>query len=164
MAVYTVHEPPPRRRQERRGPEHFALVRDGFHFWAFLVPPLWMLWRRLWLALLGFVALTAAVQYALHAFGAPDRVRFWTQFLLAVLVGLEAGTLRRWTLRRRGWREAGIVSGDRLETAERRFFAAWTQQAQSAPAVPPSVASSARYAPPPQSEIVGLFPAPGTPR
>ena len=45
--------------------------------------------------------------------------------LLAVLVGFEAGTLRRFTLSRRGWRNVGIVVGDDLESAERRFFDAW---------------------------------------
>ena len=32
-------------------------VRDGFHFWAFLLAPLWLLVHRLWLALLGYLGL-----------------------------------------------------------------------------------------------------------
>ena len=35
----------------RRDPERFVFVRDGFHFWAFLLAPLWLLWHRLWLVL-----------------------------------------------------------------------------------------------------------------
>ncbi len=43
------------------------------------------------------------------------------------MIGLEASTLRRFTLRRRGWRNVGVVSGDDLEDAERRFFDAWVR-------------------------------------
>jgi hypothetical protein len=46
MAVYTVHEPPMKAEQSQPDPERFVFVRDGFSFWAFLLPPLWMLWRR----------------------------------------------------------------------------------------------------------------------
>ena len=43
MAVYTVHEPPPREGEAARAtPTRFVFVRDGFYFWAFLFGPLWM--------------------------------------------------------------------------------------------------------------------------
>ena len=51
--------------------------------------------------------------------------------LIALLVGLEAGTLRRFTLTRRGWKNVGVVSGDDLEDAERRFFDAWLRRTNS---------------------------------
>ena len=49
MAIYTVHEPLPRKNETSADPDRFAFVRDGFYFWAFVLGPLWMLWRRLWL-------------------------------------------------------------------------------------------------------------------
>ena len=51
--------------------------------------------------------------------------------LISLLVGIEAGTLRRFTLARRGWKNVGVVSGYDLEDAERRFFAAWDHAAPS---------------------------------
>jgi uncharacterized protein DUF2628 len=167
MAIYTVYEPPLKRREARRGPDRFVFVRDGFHFWAFLLAPLWTLRHRLWLVLIGFVALTAAVQVALHMLGASGEARFLAYALSALLVGLEAGTLRRWTLQRRGWREVGIVSGDTLEAAERRFFDAWAGGETSARPVesflaPARSALAVRQANRP--DIVGLFPQPGAPR
>ena len=51
MPTYTVHEPPLRKNESVASPERFVFVRDGFHFWAFLLPPLWFVLRRLWLAL-----------------------------------------------------------------------------------------------------------------
>ncbi len=73
-------------------------MRDGFHFWAFLLAPLWMLWHRLWLVFVGFVVVTVALQLALYALGVGGGGRLLAYALLALLVGLEAGTLRRWTL------------------------------------------------------------------
>jgi len=71
MAVYTVHEPrstagigaPPE-------PERFVFVRDGFSFWALLLGPLWMLRHRMWLVLLGYIVVVAALSLVVHAEGA----------------------------------------------------------------------------------------------
>ena len=55
MPAYTVHEPPLREAKSvgeaAPDPERFVFVRDGFHFWAFLLGPLWMLAHRMWLVL-----------------------------------------------------------------------------------------------------------------
>ena len=38
-----------------------AFIRDGFSFLAFLLPPLWLLWHRLWIeAALALAALVLA--------------------------------------------------------------------------------------------------------
>ena len=70
---------------------------------------------------------------------------------MALLIGFEAGTLRRFTLRRRGYRNIGIVVGDDLELAERRFFDAWVRQdatAAPAPGGAPALAASLRMSQP----------------
>jgi hypothetical protein len=82
--------------------------------------------------------------------------------LLSLLVGFEAASLRRWTLNRRGWRQVGVVVGDDLESAERRFFSWWVSGDRTPPR-PAATVPTAR-ATLPQQEIVGLFPEPGTPR
>jgi hypothetical protein len=163
MSVYTVHIPPPT--AEKSGPERFVFVRDGFSFWAFLLAPLWMLWHRLWLVFVGYCVLAIAAQAALQAMGASSGVRFTVGALIALLVGLEAATLRRVTLARRGWKNAGIVVGDDVESAEQRFFDSWIANERhgsprpSSAAVPASL--SAPAGPIPGSHIVGLFPQPG---
>ena len=108
MTVFTVHEPRPRKNETVADPDRYVFVRDGFYFWAFLFGPLWMLWRRLWLVLVMFLILTAAVQAALWALGVSGPVKFAVGFLIAILIGCEAGTLRRWSLRRR-WTNVGLV-------------------------------------------------------
>ena len=46
---------------EYRATDRFAFVRDGFHFWAALLGPLWLAWHRLWLALIGWIVVMAAI-------------------------------------------------------------------------------------------------------
>jgi Protein of unknown function (DUF2628) len=170
VAIYTVLEPPLKRPEARRGPERFAFVRDSFHFWAFVLAPLWMLWHRLWLVFIGFALIAIALQFGLHALGVGSGGRLLGYALLALLVGLEAGALRRWTMTRRGWRDVGIVSGETREAAERRFFDTWTGAAGEPGPQPvesflaPARAALAARQPNRPSDIVGLFPEPGAPR
>jgi hypothetical protein len=156
MAVFTVHEPRPRKRESTAAPERYKFVRDGFYFWAFLLGPLWMLWHGLWLVLLFYVIATAAIQIGLFVLGISDVVKFAVGFLIAVLVGCEAGTLWRWSLRR--WTQVGVVVAPSREEAERRFFSSWEEGATlppSAAPLPPDVS-----VPQPPSEVIGLFPEP----
>ena len=157
MTVFTIHQPAPRKNEDVASPDRYAFVRDGFYFWAFLLGPLWMLWRRLWLVTVIYLVVTAAIQAALWALGMSGVVKFAVGFLIAVLVGCEAGTLRRWSLRRR-WTNVGLVVAPNQEMAERRFFESWSADAslpQAAAAPPP-----ATHAPASHHDVMGLFPEP----
>jgi len=59
MPVFTVHAPVDALR--RADTDRFVFVRDGFHFWAFVFGPLWLIWHRLWWALLAYVVIIAAI-------------------------------------------------------------------------------------------------------
>jgi len=169
MSVYTVHEPPRRAGTAAANVERFAFVRDGFSWWAFLLAPLWMLRHRMWLVLIGYVVIAGAIEVPVKLSGAPGFAASVIGLLLGLLVGLEAGTLRRFTLNRRGWKNLGVVSGDDLEDAERRFFDAWPQRTNSpsggphAPMPGPASAAPNRRGPL-GSDVIGLFPEPGARR
>jgi Protein of unknown function (DUF2628) len=169
MSVYTVHEPPSRAGATASAVERFAFVRDGFSWWAFLFAPLWMLRHRMWLVLIGYVVVSVGLGTLVKLSGASALIVSLIGLLIALLVGLEAGTLRRFTLNRRGWKNLGVVSGVDLEDAERRFFDAWlrrTNSPSSAPHAPmprPASAAPVRRGPP-GSDVIGLFPEPGAPR
>jgi hypothetical protein len=154
-----VHEPPLKDDADASDPARFVFVRDGFSFWAFLLTPLWMLRHRLWLVLLGYVVVVVALQVVLSLIGASSTVVFAVMLLLSLLVGFEGATLRRFTLGRRGWRNLGLVVGDDLESAEHRFFDAWTRDEAGSRSVSPSTTLLPR--PAPASDIIGLFPHPG---
>jgi hypothetical protein len=180
MSIYTVYEPPLKAHESAPNPERFVFVRDGFSFWAFLLAPWWMLRHRLWLALTGYVILAIALSVALRFAGASTAVMLIAGALFSLLVGFEAATLRRFKLSRRGWTNVGIVVGDDLESAERRFFDAWVNKSwadkswvnkswadQSAADGAPRASSPAMgvaMARRPSSEVIGLFPQPGAPR
>jgi xanthosine utilization system XapX-like protein len=163
MTIYTVHEPPARLKATHRGAERFRFVRDGFYFWAFLTPLLWMLWHRLWLVLLGYLLFVGLLTFALIKLGVTAGPAIFINLLIAILIGLEASTLRRWTLARNKWRDLGVVSGDDLEAAEQRFFATWSADdiapLAESPARPVYAANTPRR-PQPQPDVVGLFPEP----
>ena len=164
MPVYTVHEPPLRRDEAAADPARFRFVRDGFHFWAFVFGPLWMLAHRLWLVFVLYLVLSAVLQAGLWFVGATSSVKFLVGFLLSVLVGLEAPTLRRWTLARRGWSTIGVVAADDAEGAERRFFDTWTRRRpgpQWDTSAPPDVFQAPLTQ---QPAVLGLFPEPGVQR
>jgi hypothetical protein len=163
MKIFSVHEPPETWSEVKRGLERFTFVREGFYFWAFLFGPLWMLWRRLFLVLLGYIVLLVGLNAALFAVGASKGGVFAAHLLLAFLVGLEAATLWRWTLRRRGWRDAGVVAADDREAAERRFFDQWQRADDTpAPTPPPPAGLPTMVRPATSSGAIGLFPEPGT--
>jgi hypothetical protein len=168
MPIYTVHESPLRIAGASADPVRFVFVRDGFYVWAFLLTPLWMLWHRLWLVLIGYVVLSAVLDGLLRFAGASTAVVAFVGVLISLLIGLEGGPLRRFTLRRRRWRNAGLVSGYDLEDAERRFFDTWVRRAPTqndSPSAAPSVFGAPMPAHTAETPgVIGLFPEPGAPR
>jgi hypothetical protein len=173
MPIYTVHAPAADG-VDLHATDKFAFVRDGFYVWAALLGGAWLAWHRLWLAVIGWIILMAATDAGLMRLGAGRSAVFLADCLIALLIGLEAASLKRWTLARRNWRQLDIVVADNEEAAERRFFDRWTAK-QRAPvndqstvdrgAPPPTrdVPGQPFSKPPPSSrnEIIGLFPEPG---
>jgi len=166
MSIYTVHQPPLDSGAAAAEPYRFVFVRDGFSWWAFLLTPFWMLRHRLWLALAIYLLASAALEAGLRALGASVLTLILASLLISLLAGLEAGTLRRFKLARRRWRNIGVVTGDDVEDAERRFFDAWIRQAPARrPPPPPSAPAPGSAAPPPApAGVIGLFPEPGAHR
>jgi len=176
MPVYTVHAPGAGG-TDLRSTDRFVFVRDGFHFWAFLFGPLWLIAHRLWLALIGWIIAVIALDLVLRQLGAGSSAILFADIILALLMGFEAASLRRWTLSRNRWSQLDVVIADDEEAAERRFFDRWAkkqhgivndQQAVDRGAPPPTrdIAGQPFSRPPgvPGSGIIGLFPEPGGPR
>ena len=113
MASFVVMESPDR--------ADAAYVRDGFHIFAFLLPPVWLAWHKLWIE----AAVTLAAMLALGALGAWSGLEAATpllSFIVSIYVGLEAPALRLAALRRRGWHEAGVVDAQNWQEAEIRHL------------------------------------------
>ena len=170
MRVYTVYGPP----ETAAPPDHLetlVFVKEGFCWPAFFIAPLWLVFHRLWLGLLLWLAMVAALVLAGDMLLAPPAA-IAVAALFAFAFALEANELRRWTLDRRGWRFFGIAAGRSLAEAEHRFFVALLHapsgktgrlaapRAAAAKRAPASAHGPAsRGAPPP---VIGHFPQPGS--
>ena len=166
MPTYTVHAPPPRQGETTSAPERFVFVRDGFHVWAFILAPLWLLAHRLWLAFIIYVVGYGLLGGTLVFLRVPANAQLLAGMAIALLVGFEAPSIWRWTLTRRRWTALGFVVGEDAEMAEQRFFSNWAKPAAEAPAsrpAPPALGYSTpvRRGPPSPSDVIGLFPEPG---
>jgi Protein of unknown function (DUF2628) len=173
MPVYTVHAPVGSN-ADLATTDKITFVRDGFHFWAMVFSVIWLAWHRLWLALLGWILLTIAVDVGLARLGVGRGTILMVDVVLALLLGFEAASLKRWTLSRRKWRQLDILVADDEETAERRFFDRWTSRQgglvgdqwsvdRGAPPPTRNIPGQPFSKPPPlpQGGIIGLFPEPG---
>lgn len=167
MPTFTVHAPPPRKGETTNesvtAPERFVFVRDGFHFWAFLLAPLWLLLHRLWFVLFCYLVVTIALAAGLTWIGAPFSVKTLVTLLIALLMGFEAASLWRWNLTRRKWKTLGFIVGEDAEMAERRFYAEWAKrdEAPASPQAGPTYAAPVWRGAPAPSDVIGLFPEPG---
>ncbi|MEM0907498.1 MAG: DUF2628 domain-containing protein [Pseudomonadota bacterium] len=118
MATYTVWE------HDKFGEDKIVravMVRDGFHWLAFLFAPLWLLARGMVVVLILFVAIVGGLNAA-AALYLPDNASFAVGVVLSLWFGFEAAGLHRWALARRGWRMMGVVDAQRKINAEKRYF------------------------------------------
>jgi Protein of unknown function (DUF2628) len=175
MPVYTVHAPSAHA-ADFRATDKFVFVRDGFHFWAMVLGPLWLIWHRLWLALIGWVIVVIGLEVAVASLRGGSLAIWAVDVIMAVLMGLEASTLQRWTYSRRKWRQLDVVVADDEESAERRFFDRWAgannkrwsgydplsvDRGGPPPTRDVPVQRFSDPPPLPQGGIIGLFPEPG---
>jgi Protein of unknown function (DUF2628) len=136
-------------------------IRDGFSFFGFLIPPLWLLWHRLFIeAALVFAALfaTGALGEMMQGMGLAAPL---LSLLLSFYIGLEGAGLRIAALRRRGWLEWGTVDADTLADAEIRYATAVSEgyaPEVSPPPRPPMPTAAVR---PDTGPALGLLAYPG---
>jgi hypothetical protein len=165
MPTYTVYAPPPRQGETASAPERFVFVRDGFHVWALLLTPFWLLRYRLWLAFAVYAVFSIVLAIVLRRIGAGGAVQFICGVIVSLLVALEGASLRRRKLVWKRWTTLGFVVGEDVETAEHRFFAEWSKKAaaraaEAPPPAPPAAPPMPRATP----AIIGLFPEAGARR
>lgn len=179
MPTYTVHIRADAAPGDAAAFAKAAIVKDGFSLGAFVFTALWFLWHRLWLALLGVLALYAVFHVLASALGVHPLAVALGQALIGLGLALEARSLQRWTLARRGYPARDLVIADNAEDAEAKAAARWIAGAsamlpvpagpsptRAAPArgvaqAPVSSAPSMPSASAADPAILGLFPTPG---
>ncbi|MGO4706554.1 DUF2628 domain-containing protein [Microvirga sp. 2MCAF38] len=157
MKTYTLHLPRDARPGDATDLDKAQVVKDGFSWAAFFFMFLWFFYHRLWLAGIGVFLAVGALDLAMNALNVHPVSVTLTHVLVATLIGLEANSLRRWTLARRGLPVVDVVSAGNRDEAETKFFVRWLQRTATdqrpAPAVPPTTTPNRRIDP-----VIGLFP------
>ena len=158
MAAYVVMEPPGAPPGEASDGAMF--IRDGFSILAFLVPPLWLLWKTLWIeaafafaAAVGLAALGEAAGFGL--------IGSALSLLVSIFIGLEGSALRIAAQRRRGWSERAAIEADTLDEAEIRYLSADDAVAPT-PSDAPRPLMAVQTAARPTGPALGLFNYPGS--
>ncbi len=155
MAIFVVMEPPAA--DADVAADRAVFVRDGFAFWAFVAPVIWLLWHRLWIE----AALALAAGVALAAIGETAGLGLLgagLSLLVSLFVGLEGPALRINALRRRGWRDGPAVDAGSVAEAEIRYLA--DAEPVEEPTGPPPTRSPAQV---PAPWMSGSRPAPSGP-
>ena len=127
----------------------------AFSWGAFAFTALWFFFHRLWIAGLLVLVAVVALNVAMSLLDVHPLAAFLAQVLLSWLIGLEANSLRRWTLARRGLPVADVVSASDPDKAETKAFARWISrpaaQATRIPAAPSRPHGNV-------DPVIGLFP------
>ena len=121
MRVWTVHTPPEARRLRPAGRIEGrlpALVPEGFAWLAFLFGLPWLLWHRLWLEAVIYLAGLAILAALL-----PVKPLVVAAVAVQWLLGAQAQDLRRAAMARRGFRQAHVVAEADADRALARVLA-----------------------------------------
>jgi len=118
MRVYSVHI----RRLGGGADKDLVLIKEGFSLWAALFNVIWALWHGLWVVALGLFVVGVVLALVTSAAGADPTTKAAVSVAFDILVGFVGNDLRRWTLERRGFTEAGLVSAGNADGALQRFL------------------------------------------
>ncbi|WP_083239264.1 DUF2628 domain-containing protein [Methyloceanibacter superfactus] len=165
VTVYSVYEPVSDDDDIAARADRVAFVKDGFSWLALIVPALWLLYHRMWIEFIVFMAIIFGLEWAFGAGRQGPEIVGWLSLAVTVLFAFEANDLRGAMLERRGYRFAGVATGRSRQEAERSFFTRWLRQ-QDRPryAVPPpqQITPGTKPAAPPRrrdgDDVIGLFP------
>lgn len=125
MKTYTVHQPPGESADVGALAERIVFIREGFSWFAFLFPVVWLVWNRLWLEFIGFIGVIVLVELLAQALGAGPMLGAWLAAAIGLVLGFEAHDLRRGKLERSGWRMVATVVGPDRVACELKFFDGW---------------------------------------
>lgn len=170
MATFLVFEPADGARTQAAA-ERVVFLREKFSPWAFVLTPFWLLRHRLWLAFLVWLVVFTVITVIGNWLGYGPFAGIAASFFPSLVFGMEAVNLRARKLLRKGYRDAGVVIAEDLETAERRFFESWKNSPADAPAksdhpyapnaAPPAYPDTKLAVAAAEQNVIGLFPTPG---
>lgn len=131
MKIYTIHEPPVPSADPLDRADELIFVKDGFSLFAFILPVIWLIYHRVWIALIVFLVFSIGLNMAFVAMELNQIYLSIVMGVLSLIIAFEASSLRRWQLDRRDYKLVGSVSGRDLYECESKFFEDWATTAES---------------------------------
>jgi len=164
VTAYYVYEPASEAPNVSARAEQLDFVKDGISWPALIVPAFWLIYHRMWIELLVYLAAYGALGWAMTYSQNGADFLAWVGIALSLLFAFEANDLRRYALERKGYRQLGVAIGGGREAAELAFFRAWLpEQSNSTRATERPTRmreATVRAAPSETEEVIGLFPRP----
>ena len=114
MKLFMLHE-----NSACQDDQNLICLPDRFSWFAFLLPPVWALANRQWLAILAMVLMVVLFSFAGHYLIFPA---FSLYILAALWLGFEANSLIGHAYARRGWRTLDPVPSFNRLRAEQHYF------------------------------------------
>ncbi len=128
VKYFTVHQPPVPVQDRLDQADELIFVKDGFAWFAFYIPPIWMLVNRLWLEfVLYLAAIFGWVQFS-SSLGMEEPFISISTLIISLALGFEGNNLIRWKLDRQDYKMLGTVSGANQDECELKFFTYWTPE------------------------------------
>lgn len=116
--IYNIYEKP-----EATDPaDRMVYVREGFNLWAFIFDAVWLIYRRQWWVLLAYMVLAIAMAMLLHFTHASEGMTLVVQLAIKTFLGFHANDLQGWTLKRRGYRMAGVLVAESDMRVQHRYY------------------------------------------
>ena len=118
MAVFAIYAASSPNRPSLSQQADAVVVREGFSFWAFLMPMVWCAYHRAWRPFGVLVTLTVLLALVCGDFGLDNSALMLAMdALVALFVGLAAADLRGSALQRQGFDLVNVVIADKEDTA-----------------------------------------------
>jgi hypothetical protein len=157
VKTFLVFEPQAGNRTPEEA-ERVVFLREKFSWLALVFGPLWLLWNRLWLGLAFWLAAMALIGATVAALRLESFIAVLVLSVPSLILAFEATLLQRQKLAADGFRDAGVVLAEDIESAERRFFDGWLAREKAKPQSPSSLPPLPQPSP---SRVIGFFPDSG---
>lgn len=165
VQTYTVYERRPAPENIERRVAKMVFVKEGFSFYAFLSPSIWLIVNHMWWEVAAFVGLSIILSGAMVFLGTPQEVTAVVNLGINLIFAFEARDLHRYSLERRGYLLIAVIAANSLDEAERRFLQEWLPAGKADHAQltsMPGMDTGSGQAKPYRTEpVIGMFPTHG---
>jgi len=101
--------------------DELVVVPDKFSWFAALLTPIWCIVHLMWLELLAYVGVAFILGFVTFFVG--EDASWWIGIMVAILIGLEASSIRSRFLERKGYVLKAIVPSSSSDDAAYRYMA-----------------------------------------